>query len=524
MMKRFFLFLAMLMVCAIGAQATNRFVTETGANAGSCTSGVISRATFNSTTLSPDDVVLFCGTIAGEVDPQSSGTSGHPIVLKFDTGAKWSVTVPSFSQFLYLAGLSFITIDGGTPCGKASLTCNGQITYTQMGSAFGSGDGTHVAIVSGAHDIEIKNLEWGPFYLHTPQSGYPPNNYDSAATIYGNNPGANIHIHDCKFHDNAWTINLFGSAGTSQNYEIDHNYFQHTSHGVNLGTSGAVSFGGLKFHDNFIMDPVNWDQTNGSFHHDGLQITCTTTPCTVTNIQIYNNTFGGDWGCTNTSPIFLETHEGSSLLVTNVTVFNNLFQNANTSSCGWANGVNLLGHSGVAAYNNTIICASPFGGLGLQFGGSGADSRNNIVTGCQLVAGTGNEPTTIGTLNYNLYANWIMGGGGNAFSWNGTSTSGAGLASQLTSWKALIGGGVEANSITATGAGLNSDGTLASNSPAINSGTNLTSLGIAALDFDKNGNPRPNPGNWDMGAFNNGAAPPPPVQPAPPTGLTAVPH
>ena len=38
-------------------------------------------------------------------------------------------------------------------------------------------------------------------------------------------------------------------------------------------------------------------------------------------------------------------------------------------------------------------------------------------------------------------------------------------------------------------------------SPAIGAGTNLTSLGIAALNVDKDGNPRPAIEPWDIGAY-----------------------
>jgi hypothetical protein len=42
---------------------------------------------------------------------------------------------------------------------------------------------------------------------------------------------------------------------------------------------------------------------------------------------------------------------------------------------------------------------------------------------------------------------------------------------------------------------------LGSGSPAIGTGTNLTSLGIAALNSDAAGVARPSSGAWDIGAF-----------------------
>jgi hypothetical protein len=48
---------------------------------------------------------------------------------------------------------------------------------------------------------------------------------------------------------------------------------------------------------------------------------------------------------------------------------------------------------------------------------------------------------------------------------------------------------------------------------------NLTNLGIAALNADKAGTPRPATGNWDIGAYQNGSAA---GGPSAPSGLTAV--
>jgi hypothetical protein len=42
---------------------------------------------------------------------------------------------------------------------------------------------------------------------------------------------------------------------------------------------------------------------------------------------------------------------------------------------------------------------------------------------------------------------------------------------------------------------------LQAGSPAIGKGTNLTSLGITALNFDKSGSARPASGDWDIGAY-----------------------
>jgi hypothetical protein len=79
-----------------------------------------------------------------------------------------------------------------------------------------------------------------------------------------------------------------------------------------------------------------------------------------------------------------------------------------------------------------------------------------------------------------------------------------GFYDTLASWRTALGGcpgtNHECNSI-ATNPNLNSDYTPKSNSPTVGAGVNLTSLGITALNSDKNGIARPATGAWDIGAM-----------------------
>jgi hypothetical protein len=52
-------------------------------------------------------------------------------------------------------------------------------------------------------------------------------------------------------------------------------------------------------------------------------------------------------------------------------------------------------------------------------------------------------------------------------------------------------------------------------------GTNLSSLGITALNLDRAGNPRPTSGSWDRGAYQVGSASGSNA-PNPPTNLTVI--
>jgi hypothetical protein len=174
-------------------------------------------------------------------------------------------------------------------------------------------------------------------------------------------------------------------------------------------------------------------------------------------------------------------------------VFNNTM--IDTSSTG---SVCIMINSTVAAYVENNICASL---------GSGS------VAGYSTYVGTlASFEGIVKTSNYNdYYANTT---GSN---WWGSQQSGSQVA--YSSW---TGAGYEANSITANPQVNTTTFQLASGSPAISSGTNLTSQcsgGLAPLCLDRGGNARPTTGAWSAGAYQYGGTVA--QAPAAPTNVTA---
>jgi hypothetical protein len=108
-------------------------------------------------------------------------------------------------------------------------------------------------------------------------------------------------------------------------------------------------------------------------------------------------------------------------------------------------------------------------------------------------------------LDANLYANSVYAAYVNAGSTGYSLVAWRGYSSQ------------DANSQYSTNV-TNSVGVLSPGSPAIGGGMNLTSLGIAALNVDKLGNPRPTIGPWTIGAYQYGTV----INP--PTGVVAIPN
>jgi hypothetical protein len=189
-----------------------------------------------------------------------------------------------------------------------------------------------------------------------------------------------------------------------------------------------------------------------------------------------------------------------------VTVFNNVF----ISNQAMSGIVQLYKGTGFRVLNNTIVGPSPTTGLCLSLGDTtNAISKNNAISGCNQLNAftTGVTVATPSTdLNYNAYANCTSF---NCWTWSGVSQT-----ANFPLWKTQC--SCDANASTNASLLLNADGTQIAGSPTIDTGTDLSGLGITALNSDYLGNARGAGSGWDVGAYEFGAGEPPP--PDAPTG------
>ena len=500
---------------ASSARANDIFVAQNAIGAGSGADCANARAAswFNTSTswgsgttqIGPGTTVHLCGTISSGLTLQGSGTSGNPVTILFEAGAKISMPACPALGCLNLDNRSWIVIDGGGPGGT-----NGVIES----SANGTGLGVQVQGVRGiqmdySNNVIVQNLLIQNMYVHkvTPLDTVPSAPDPTCVHLFGS---SNVSIHHNTMHDANWC--LFGGGG-GNNISIYNNDIYNVDHMVGIGVISNTT-DTVVIHDNHFHDAANWDTSatacSGSscYHHDGIHV-YQTSGGSIKNISIYNNLFDGDWGVYNTAQIYTE---GVNFTMT---VFNNVFVGT-VNNRNLNNGAMCLtvGPQGtVRAYNNTVTGSSSQSNALVKFEGS-VDFRNNVVTGSQALIWMPSDVTFVsGGMNYNVW-----GGSGSPFY---VCAAGSCGFQTFSSFKNLLptASGKESNSLFTSDLGLNLTGVPIVGSAVIGTGANLTSLNIIPLDSDKLGVKRSSTALfWDAGAYASGGSP----APAAPSSLTAT--
>jgi hypothetical protein len=459
---------------------------------------------------SPGNTIHLCGTItapagaSGFITAQGSGSSGSPITLKFETGAILQAPYWGSNGAIYISGKSYITIDGGS---------NGLIRATLNGSSGGTCPGGSCAnqqfigegvLLTGASNIEVKNLTIGDLYDHTTVSDTGGSGLHNpwAVGLYGTT--SNITLDNNTFHDVNWAVFVVFSGSASNNLDIHSNKIYNISVGIagGDGSSGATLNGPVNIYNNVIHDTESWDANGDVNHHDGIYIWLTNSTSTFTGpYNIYNNyIYNIETYCS--AGIYFDP--GASASYPNGTAFNNVIG----TNCGGDGAI--YDKSGkMRLYNNTFIGSLQT--INTQGSGTGQILENNISAATEgILFGQ----ASMATSDYN---DWYALGNP-AMTYNSTQYS------TLAAYKS--GTGFDGNSI-AVSPNLSAGFVPNAGSPVIGTGVNLNSTcngqpnpGLGALCYDKAGNLRPS-GKWDMGAyqFSTSASS---GQPAPPTGLTAT--
>lgn len=270
-------------------------------------------------------------------------------------------------------------------------------------------------------------------------------------------------------------------------------------------------------HDNYIHDNIY--SGFASTHPDGIE--CNGSADGINECPhtlVYNNTVK------NQNQNIYFDGLGTPAANNDIWIFNNVVYNDATSSTGvsMATGTSsqIILNVGTTAYilNNTIggtvqyfdICLGDCtGGNNTSWEFTNVHIKNNIITNSLYIGLWAYPSSSVAEMDYNIYNN-------NSFAmveWG--SSGGLNSIASVRSTTGMETHGLQTNPL------LNAfpTPTLQATSPAIGSGVNLTSLGQAFLNSDKNGTSRPGTGAWDIGAYSSGTAS---SRPNPPTNVTAT--
>jgi len=498
------------------SSATNVYITQNGSSQGSCSTNPQSAAWFNSASnwgggasqIGPGTTVLLCGTITTPLTFQGSGTSASPITLTFDTGAAISATCGG-SGCLSAANRSYVIVDGGTPCGwisQAQVACNGTIQNTTSepsGSQFGI-DGTNCS------NCEFRNLNIGPLYTKSSGGTEPSGDIRGVQAVSSAGSGTWL-VHNNILHDTSSAIVYVPNGSNDNGFQAYNNVTYNINSSVDISNNNNGTLTAALVHDNNFGSTANWDNSGCPDHHNSLHAFAYTT--TNSGIKYYNNLINGNWGGCATGGLYFEGTNST------IFVYNNVWLMTYTQMNNGIVGMDGSGFtSTVQFYNNTILGQSQPGDVCMTLGsGSSPVSisiENNVISGCEtLFAGEGSAITWT-KADYNTW-----GGSSGSTPWGLHCDPGPCSYYNFSGWQAAVSGESHSTFGSSTSyVGVNSNGMLESSSPAIGAGTNLTGLGIAALDFDIAGVPRPGgSAAWDDSAHTLGSG----SAPAPPTGLSA---
>ena len=499
--------------------ASDIYITQgtSGADTGANCANAHSVTWFNSNQAGGNTYHL-CGTFTGAAGATmlnvSAGSAGNIKTILFESGAGMTAPVWGSGAGAWPTGSainitgSFITVDGGAN-GYIKATLSGAVGTSCPGGACVYDRTTAGILVNpAATNVEIRNLTIQDIYLCNNASACNTNWYTAGIMVGTSAHNSNLSIHDNTIDGAGTEIFMEYSGGAISNVNIYNNTLG-ASHGgywgVAIGSGSAGnSTSNVNIYNNTISGCTDWNNeyNNGGagngYHCDGVIVYSTSS---ANLFNIYNNTISEKGAVT--ADVFCSY--GSSSPGATCNIFNNvlLINNSTCSGVGGGRAIWLHGGSGPhAVMNNTMVGVNSSCYLvELESPTTVSRFQNNIMTSENWGIEDG-QTGNLTKVDYNLYntpsAVWNYSG-----------------YKSFTQWQSL---GYDSNGLTGN-PNLSGTFTLQSGSAAIGKATNLTSLGIPALNLDMAGVARPSTGAWDAGAFQSSSQT---GSVAPPSGLSAI--
>ena len=426
--------------------------------------------------IGPDTTVHLCGTISTTMTAQGSGSSGHPVTLLFESGAKISQALCPSTGCLVLDNQTDFVIDGGGTGSVAlgTFVSNGLIENTASGSSLANTDPTTVGISAGSvNRVTVQNLLCQNMYVMIANSVTPST--DSSKIRCMSYSGSNITVNNNVAHDCGWCFYDIYKNG-DQNCTFSNNDVSAFAHGhaIATQTSNAVASNffvfGNKFHDS-----SNWAVAGcGGIHVDAFHMFSTggaTLGNTIDNFYFHDNHMYGSYGTCASAHFFIEGGTDRANMV-NGWFFNNVSQIPNGAiTISWHEIFSAT--SSVMYANNTIqgpgnadntFCAN----IGST---NNTTIKNNVFTGCGGQINVGSL-TGVSNIDYNFYDTTCNSG--NCWVFNGSFVGGT-----FAAWKTAC--SCDSHGTQNASPQLNADGTPQAASPVIKRADNLGSISTGNL-------------------------------------------
>jgi|SRR5579859_706727 len=532
---------ALLFTSGLPALGADVYITQntSGSNSGLDCADAHSAVWFNANARGGNTYHLcgiFTGTAGSTMLTPPSGSAGSVLTLLFESGAV--MTAPywggQYAGAITINSVSYVTIDGGAN-GLIQNTANGTLLASQQSSQ-------GIAIGASSH-IEVRNLTIQNIYAN---NGSNPSNNDTGgqttSDIYLWGSQNNILIHDNILNNARSGIRYDFDGATADTIQFYSNTMSdHCWQIVMGGGSGGEHATNVVIHDNDMSGWMNWQCPSQSaycnnnsvdlYHTDGVIVFEALGDSNTFAPLIYNNYIHGDLGQGSATGFIFCTYGGGSGASAPVSckIFNNLLvqtkdPSRTTNNGPWA--ISMGGNGSTTTVgphlivNNTIVGWASAGSntVAIQDSSLGDTIENNLVEnfGHAMETYWLPDPTVVvtgWTEDYNVWFN-VAQAGSNQWAANQNN----GHQYSYATWQGA-GYGYDAHGSTGDPQ-LNSSYQISgTSSSAYQKGTNLTNLGLTALDTDKAGIARPVSGPWDAGAYQFGSGS---TSIAPPTSLSVT--
>ena len=397
---------------------SDKYITQTAQGTGDASScaNAQSVAWFNDATewgtdpfkIGPGNTVHLCGTVSTGLSFQGSGTSGNPITLKFESGAKMSALV--FPLSININGKSYITVNGCTNsngiCTAKDYSKNATIENTDNGSpdqywteclafsspcqqphSFNHRQTSTAVSIGGGNNVTVENLNIQNLYVRASSSDDPTGgfNYQGGGSTGISWGGSNILI-----FNNAITYAqtmIMGAMG-GHDITIDSNKLLNFNWGIIVGSgeTAGPTLDKLNISNNNMDGFDVWENsippgTDIGFHRDGIYLFIDNPVHQdgwFRNVNIYGNYIGPGvnprTSTAGTGAMFFGSYKIGQFQ--NVRVYNNI--SLLKPNFSWSGG-NLLG--GPMGTNILIANNSMLEGGGLGAGGKYLYIYNNLKIG-----------------------------------------------------------------------------------------------------------------------------------------------